>query len=74
MEMLTQQAINLIKKNGPLYGKVCEEIGLAPASLRDLLRENTDERLASEVVVRLIKESLKEMQGMKILADVQQPA
>jgi len=72
MEILTPQAIKLIKLNGPLYGSICEEIGLAPASLRDLLRKNEDERLASAGVVRLIKDSLSEMQDMQIIASAQQ--
>lgn len=76
MKQLTQQAIDLIRSSGPLYGQVADSVGVAPESLRRLLNENRDPRLVTPEVIALIEEQIKvrvsELQDMPILAEMQE--
>lgn len=75
MKQLTQQAIDLIRSNGLLYGQVAESVGVAPESLRRILAENRDPRLVSEEVVSLIEQHkqkvAQDLQDMPILVEMQ---
>jgi hypothetical protein len=69
MKRLTPQAINVINNNGALFGKICDELGFAPAYLTRKLVANDDERLAGSGVIELIKNHLADMQDMKIVEE-----
>ncbi len=75
MKQLTEQAIDLIRSSGSLYGSVAECVGVRPESLRRILDENKDPRLADPSVVALIEDYRKikvsELQDMAILSELQ---
>lgn len=75
MKQLTEQAIDLIRSSGLLYGQVAECVGVAPESLRRILAENRDPRLVSAEVVALIDahkvSKVQEIQDMPIVCEMQ---
>ena len=75
MKQLTEQAIDLIRSSGLLYGQVAECVGVAPESLRRILAENRDQRLVSAEVVALIEQHklkvAQELQDTPVISEMQ---
>jgi hypothetical protein len=69
MKRLTEATVKMINNNGLLFGKIADELKIAPAYLIRLLVANTDERLVSVGVVELIKNHLADMQDMQIVEE-----
>lgn len=71
MKKLTPQAVKLIRNSQSLFGEIAEHLSISIYTLRDLLQENTDDRLIGEGVLEIIKTHLSEMQDMELVLNLQ---
>lgn len=66
--VLKEDILDMIKADGKVYGEVCIELGIAPASLPRLIK-NKDKRLTQAGVLKVLRDrfQMKESDLLTVL-------